>query len=277
MTVTEIQYALRGDMTTKTGTRTLAGTPVAADAPVIIPGPGPPLDKLPTVPHTGLLLPHLAIINPANNPPPKIHHFHPAQVLRASQPVPYAWPQILTTSKSVTLRLSGMEPRLDVTRMKKEDSLPRQVPHSAVTGTVVEDAGPTFMTLVTSALDVEVRTTELKVALERRRNQPSLLIKLMLGSRFCGNVTYLLNTLISFTLCTNVSMPAYDQFILLPHLLIIKTHYCTSAPGSLPEINHKGILQRPLHWPMYTTRSQTTHWPFPVITSLMGLKTKQTW
>ena len=111
-------------MTTETGTRTLAETPVAADAHVIIPGPGPPLDELPTVPHTGLLLPHLAIANPANNPPQKIRHFRPAQVPRASRPVPYAWPQILTTSKSVTLRLSGTEPRLDVTRIEHRRNQP---------------------------------------------------------------------------------------------------------------------------------------------------------
>jgi hypothetical protein len=66
----------------------------------------PPTAPPPPLPHTSLL--------------PRTRLFSPAQSLRASQPVLYAWPRTRTTPESAARTPFGTVPRPDVTRTMRE-------------------------------------------------------------------------------------------------------------------------------------------------------------
>ena len=138
--------------------------PVAAGDIIIPPARGP------------LFVVHL--MSPVFRPPPHLtsHHpslrlFHLAQPLKASQPVPYAWPQIHTTPGSVVPRHSGTVPKPGAKRATKEGSSPLGALPYAATGTTDGVAPPTPTSSDTSAPDVGARIMELKGALELRRSQ----------------------------------------------------------------------------------------------------------
>ena len=97
--------------------------------------------------------------------------FHLAQPHKAYQPVPYAWPQTLTTPENVAPRLSGMDPKPGARRAMREGSSLLQAQLCAVTGTTGGDAPPALTSSDMSVLGTEARIMGLRGALELRKNQ----------------------------------------------------------------------------------------------------------
>jgi hypothetical protein len=102
---------------------------------------------------------------------PRTRLFSPAQPLRAHRSVRYAWPQTHTTPGSAAPRPFGTDPRPDVARAKRGGSSPLQAPLYAAIGTTAGAAQPAPTSNDTSVPGVETRITELRGALELRRNQ----------------------------------------------------------------------------------------------------------
>ena len=115
--------------------------------------------------HACLPLLHLTNLHPSNR------LFHPAQPSKACRPVPYAWPQTLTTPESAVPKPSGTDPKPGAARARKEDSFLPMEQRYAATGTTGGDALPALTSSDTSAPDAEARITELRGALELRKKQ----------------------------------------------------------------------------------------------------------
>ena len=139
-------------------------TLVAAGGTTITLGHGPQLD-VPPMFHSSP--PPL----PLTSPRLSTRLFHPAQPHKAYQPVPYAWPQILTTPENVAPRLSGMDPKPGARRATREGLSLLQAQLCAATGTTGVDAPPAHTSSGTSVQGAEARIMGLRGALELRKNQ----------------------------------------------------------------------------------------------------------
>ena len=148
-----------------TETITLAGRLVAVGDPATRLVLGLPHDEPPMLPPARpfLLLP--------TSLPPSTRLFPPAQPHKACQSVLSAWPPIRTTPESVVPRPVGMDPKPGVERTRKEDLSTQRAPPYAATGTTDVVAPPACTSSATNVPAAGTRITELRGALEHRKNQ----------------------------------------------------------------------------------------------------------
>ena len=108
---------------------------------------------------------------PLTSPLPSPRLFNPAQLRKAYQPVPYAWPRTPTTPGSVVPRPYGTDPKPGATKATRDGSFPQVEPLYAATGTTGGDVHPPPTSNATNVPDAGARIMELKGALELRKNQ----------------------------------------------------------------------------------------------------------
>ena len=144
----------------------MPATGMVADTPAVVDITTTPHARVPQREGPRTTAPPLPLTTPQ-----RARLFSPAQPSKANQSVRYAWPQTLTTPESAVQRPFGMVPKQDAARATKGDLSPQRAPPFAATGTTAGAAPSPHTNRDTNALDAATRITELRGALELRRNQ----------------------------------------------------------------------------------------------------------